>query len=78
MLGGGLVAEIAWNLNIVFLMLYTLGGFAIVHALLGGKSFWIAGAYLALVVMPQFLIPPVALLGLSDAWLDWRKHAKRV
>lgn len=78
MLGGGLVAEIAWNLSIVFLMLCTIGGFAIVHALLGGKNFWIVGVYLALVVMPQFLIPPVALLGLSDAWLDWRKHSKRV
>ena len=76
-LGGGGLAEIGWNLGIVLLMLCTIAGFAIVHALLGGKTFWIVGVYLALVAMPQFLLPPLALLGFSDAWLDWRKQSKR-
>ena len=78
MLGSGVFAEIAWNLNIVLLMLFTIGGFSILHAILGSKSFWIAGIYVALIIMPQFLLPPVALLGLSDPWLDWRKYSKRV
>jgi hypothetical protein len=76
--GGGFLAEMAWNLGIVVFMLCTLAGFAIVHALLGSKGFWIVGVYLVLLFAPQFLLPPVALLGLSDPWLDWRKHSKRV
>ncbi len=76
-LGSGLLAEIAWNLNIVFLMVFTIVGFSILHAMLGSKGFWIVGFYMALLIIPQFLLPPVALLGLSDAWLDWRKYSRR-
>lgn len=78
MLGGGVLAEIAWNLCIVFLMLYTIGGFSVLHALLGGKTFWVVGVYIALLVMPQFVLPPTVLLGFSDAWLDWRKRSRQV
>lgn len=78
MLGSGGLAELAWNLNIVFLMLCALGGFSVLHAVLGGKGFWMVGIYVALLIIPQFLLPPVALLGLSDAWLDWRKRSGRV
>jgi len=78
MLGSGGLAEFAWNLNIVFLMLCTLGGFSVLHAVLGGKGFWMAGIYVALLIIPQFLLPSVALLGLSDAWLDWRKRSGRI
>ncbi len=78
MLGSGGLAEFAWNLNIVFLMLCTLGGFSVLHAALGGKGFWMAGIYVALLIIPQFLLPSVALLGLSDAWLDWRKRSVRI
>jgi len=78
LLSGGVLAEIAWNLNIVLLMLCTISGFSVLHSMLGGKGFWIAGVYVALLITPQFLLPPVALLGLSDAWLDWRKYSKRV
>jgi hypothetical protein len=73
----GVWSEAAWNLSLVVFMLSTLGGFAIVHALLGSKRFWIVGVYFALVFAPQFLIPPVALLSLSDPWLNWRKLSKR-
>ncbi len=77
LLGGGHLAEIAWNLNGVFLVLFTIGGFSILHAVLTGRSFWIVGVYLALLVVPQLLLPLIALLGLSDIWLDWRKYARR-
>lgn len=73
----GVLAEIAWNLDGVFLVLFTVGGFAVVHAMLGGKGFWIAGVYVGLFIMPQLLLPPIALLGASDIWLDWRKLPKQ-
>ncbi len=77
LLGAGYLAEIAWNLSGVFLVLFTVGGFSIIHAVLAGKSFWIVGVYLALLIIPQLLLPLIALLGLSDIWLDWRKYARR-
>ncbi|MFM8333527.1 MAG: hypothetical protein ACKN9T_17760 [Candidatus Methylumidiphilus sp.] len=76
-LAGGALAEIAWNASTVFFVPFIIGGFAVLHALLGGKSFWIVGVYLALFIMPQLLLPAIALLGASDPWLDWRKLAKR-
>lgn len=76
-LGSGLLAEIAWNLNIVFFMLYTIGGFSVIHALLGDKSFWLVGVYILLLVAGYFVLPLVALLGLGDVWLDWRKYSKQ-
>lgn len=76
MLGGGL-AELAWNLNIVFAMVFVLAGFSIIHATLGKKGFWVAGIYVALLFIPQLLLPPVALLGLTDAWINWRKLARQ-
>lgn len=74
---GGSFTELAWNLGIVFFMVFTLAGFAIFHAVLGGKGFWLAGIYVALLFMPQLLLPPIALIGFGDAWFDWRKYAKR-
>ena len=75
---GGSWAELAWNLGIVFFLVFAIAGFAIFHATLGGKGFWLAGIYVALLFMPQLLLPPIALIGFSDTWLDWRKYAKRL
>jgi len=77
-LAAGLAAEIAWNLTAVFMVLFIFCGFAVLHALLGGKTFWIVGVYFVLFISPQLLLPPIALLGLSDTWLDWRKLDNRV
>jgi len=74
----GYLAEIAWNLSTVFMVVFIISGFSVLHALLGGKSFWIVGVYFVLFISPQFLLPPIVLLGLSDIWLDWRKFGNRV
>jgi hypothetical protein len=72
---GGGFAEFAWNLNAVFLVLFTLGGFSILHAVIGGKGLKMLIIYLALLFIPKWLLPPIALLGMSDLWVDWRKYA---
>ena len=76
-LGDGMIAEFTWNMNGLFLILFTLGGFSIIHAILGGKGLWVFAIYLALLFIPKWLIPPIALLGISDLWVDWRNYAKR-
>lgn len=71
MAGDGAIAEFAWNLSAPFLALFLVGGFAVLHALLAGKGFWLTGFYLGLFFIPQLLLP-VALLGVTDIWLHWR------
>ena len=77
----GNLAEIAWNLNGVFLVLFILAGFSILHAvLLGRKGFLTFVIYLAIffiLIMLKWLLLLVAFLGISDPWLDWRKVPKR-
>ncbi|QJD29734.1 YybS family protein [Methylococcus geothermalis] len=68
------VAELMWNLGLVFFMLYLMVGIAVIHALLSrraGGKFWLAGVYLLLFVIPQVAIP-VVLMGFTDVWMDWR------
>ncbi|PKM10492.1 MAG: hypothetical protein CVV13_12865 [Gammaproteobacteria bacterium HGW-Gammaproteobacteria-3] len=73
-LGSGSVSEIAWNVTILLFVLYTFIGAAVVHLLLAGlKSgrFWMPVFYVTLLLIPHAMAP-VALIGLSDAWLDLR------
>jgi hypothetical protein len=60
----------------LFLALFLACGFSILHALLAGKGFWLAGFYLGLFFIPQLLLP-IACLGASDVWLHWRKRRAR-
>lgn len=76
LLSDGGVAEFAWNLSAAFFVLFAVAGFSIVHALLGRKGFWLGGIYVALLVIPQILLP-VAFLGFSDPWLNWRRRLTR-
>ncbi len=76
LLADGGVSEFAWNMSAVFFVLFAVAGFSIVHALLGRKGFWLGGIYLALLVIPQILLP-VAFLGFSDPWLNWRRRLMR-
>ena len=66
------MAEAAWNISIIFLVLFALCGIAILHVVLNRKAFWLAGIYIAIMVIPLALLP-VALLGLSDTWFNWRR-----
>lgn len=73
---GGLTAELAWNLLLVLSVLFIVLGLAIVHRMLAAKTnrrFWLAGLYLLAMFVPQTLLP-VALLGVSDIWIDWRNR----
>lgn len=75
--GSGLLAEVAWNLTLPFTVLCLFSGFAVLHALAAGANkFWLVGLYVVLFILPQATLP-LALLGLSDAWLDWRRRFGR-
>ncbi|MBS1211507.1 MAG: hypothetical protein H6R26_123 [Proteobacteria bacterium] len=76
LLAGEGVAEFAWNTSAVFFVLFAVAGFAVMHSLLGRKNFLLAGLYVSLLILPQILLP-VAFVGFSDPWLNWRRLMSR-
>jgi hypothetical protein len=69
----GFPAELAWNLSIPFFVPFVTAGFAVLHAMLAMKRFWLIGLYVAPFFLPQLLLP-VAFMGFSDIWLKWRRR----
>ena len=66
-------------LMLVILVLYLIQGLAMVHGLLALKQankFWLVGLYFFIFIMPQLVILPVAAVGLTDAWIDYRQRLK--
>lgn len=75
---GGEVGVFAANLLLPAFMGLLLQGFSVVHALSHERSsgkFWLTGLYIGIMFFaPLFLV--VALMGLSDPWLNWRMRFK--
>jgi len=75
---GGVISEIAWNIGIILFMLYAFIGTAIAHELISAtkaKRFLLPLFYMLIFVVPH-LVVPVAIIGLSDTWLNLRKNIK--
>ncbi|MGR9101120.1 MAG: DUF2232 domain-containing protein [Gammaproteobacteria bacterium] len=73
--GSGTISETAWNVMIPLFVLYTLIGTAVFHVLLAARKsgrYLLPLFYVILFVLPQSLAP-VALIGLSDTWLNVRQ-----
>lgn len=71
----GMLAEVAWNMTILLFALYTVIGTSVLHVVFSQTKmsrFAVPLFYATLVLVPQVL-PPVAIVGLIDAWLDIRK-----
>ena len=71
----GVISEIAWNVSILLFVLYTVTGTSVLHTVFSKMKL---GRYLVpMLYITLFLIPHamllVALVGLSDPWLDLRK-----
>ncbi|MCX8049147.1 MAG: hypothetical protein N3A55_05755 [Methylohalobius sp.] len=61
------------NLLLVLTMLYLIAGTATLHALFASRNqkIWLFGLYGLMLFVPHILLP-IALVGLSDTWLNWR------
>lgn len=73
-IGTGGIAEIAGNISILLFVLYAFIGTAVVHVLIStvqAKRILLSIFYLIIFIIPHALLP-VALIGLTDAWLDLR------
>jgi hypothetical protein len=76
----GVISEVAWNIAILLFVLYTFIGTAVLHRLFANMKL---GRYMVpLFYVTLFLIPhamlPIALVGLTDPWLDLRKKIKSI
>lgn len=72
----GMLSEIAWNMTILLFVLYTVIGTSVLHVVFAQTKlsrYAVPLFYVTLFVVPQVL-PPVAVVGLIDAWLNIRKR----
>ncbi|MCD2450864.1 YybS family protein [Methylicorpusculum oleiharenae] len=70
----GVLSEAAWNVSILFFVLYTFIGSAVLHNLLARTKishFLVPMMYVTLLLIPHVMLP-VAVLGLLDTWLNLR------
>jgi len=77
-LTSGSIAEVASNVAVILFMLYSFIGMAVAHSLIASmkaKRFLLPAFYMLVFVIPHIVIP-VAIIGLTDTWLNLRKHIK--
>jgi uncharacterized protein YybS (DUF2232 family) len=71
----GQISEMAWNISILLFVLYTVIGTAVLHTVFANMK--LARYIVPMLYITLFLIPHamllVALVGLSDPWLNLRK-----
>ncbi len=76
----GVISEIAWNISILLFVLYTVTGTAVLHTVFLGKKlgrFMVPMLYITLFLIPHAMLL-VALIGLSDPWLNLRKKKSNI
>jgi hypothetical protein len=72
----GRASEFFANLLLVLATLFVVLGLSIVHRVLAARPnhrFWLAGIYVLTLFVPQMLFP-MALLGITDFWMNWRSR----
>ncbi len=68
------VAEICWNISILFIVLYGLSGMAVLHSAfleVKTKRFAVPFLYVTIVLVPH-VIAILVIVGIIDVWLDLR------
>jgi hypothetical protein len=74
LLSSGVVSEIFWNITILLFVLYVFIGAAVLHTVFASMKmsrYMVPMFYLTLFLIPHAMLP-VAIVGLSDAWLNLR------
>ena len=76
LLAGGTLASLATEISMVLLTLYGFSGVALVHDTIQRKNMsvgWLIGLYVLAFIASLQMIVLLALVGLSDSWLDYRR-----
>jgi uncharacterized protein YybS (DUF2232 family) len=75
----GMVSETAWNVSILLFVLFTVSGTSVLHTLFAGMKmgrYMVPMLYITLFLIPHAMLI-VALVGLSDPWLNLRKKSNQ-
>ncbi|TNF32968.1 MAG: DUF2232 domain-containing protein [Gammaproteobacteria bacterium] len=78
LLAGFANIELAVMVVLVFLMMYLLQGTALIHSIVSLRKLnrgWLFGFYILLFFVPHLMVP-LAVLGMTDAWIDYRQRLK--
>jgi hypothetical protein len=71
----GSLSEMAWNITILLFVLYLFIGTSVLHTVFSTmkqSKYLVPMFYITMFLIPHAMLP-VALVGLSDAWLNLRK-----
>ena len=79
MLKFGVVSKLAGDLMVIAVVVYSVTGLALVHALVaatGKHRGWLVALYVALTFVPPHAMAALAGLGFADSWMDFRSRLK--
>jgi hypothetical protein len=74
MFAGGGVSEVAWNMVLPMFVLFTMVGVAVLHTAIAyskAKRVLLILMYFTMLFIPHVLLL-IAVVGLTDTWIDWR------
>lgn len=73
----GVVSHMAGEVVIVVLALYVIQGMATIHAIVDKRKLhvaWLISLYLVMIIVLPQLMALIAVLGLTDTWVDFRRR----
>ena len=76
-LAGNFAGGLFRGLLVLVIIMYTIQGIALVHAVVhkrGASIAWLAAVYAGIVIIPPAAILGLALSGFSDTWFDFRRR----
>ncbi len=76
-LAGNFAGGLFRGLLVLVIILYTIQGIALVHAVVhkrGASIAWLVAVYAGIVIIPPAAILGLALSGFSDTWFDFRRR----
>lgn len=74
-------SELVIMMVLLLLSLYLLQGLAVVHGIFELRQIakgWLIGLYVMLLFIPHLVVLPLAVFGLSDTWVDFRRRLVRI
>jgi len=73
----GVISGFAGDIMITVVVVYSIVGLALIHALVarsGKHPAWLVSIYVLMFIMPPQMIMALASAGFADSWLDFRKR----
>ncbi len=73
----GVISNFAGDIMIIVVVVYSIVGLALIHALVarsGKHPAWLVSIYVLMFIMPPHMMMALASAGFADSWLDFRRR----